>query len=166
MPRPRRRANLRKVGTADPFRENLLGILAISACNLLFLINNSMIKVASAEMPLGEILTFRGVFASILLVPIVAATGTWRQTRLLANRHVFWRTVAEILAAALYLLALFHIPIANANAILQIVPLMVTAVGAIFLGESRRLATLDGDRHRVRCRPDRRAAGLLGLQRL
>jgi drug/metabolite transporter (DMT)-like permease len=58
-----------------------------------------------------------------------------KHVRLLLNWHVVSRTFAEIASAFLYLLAVFHIPIANTNAILQVVPLMVTAAGAIFLGE-------------------------------
>jgi drug/metabolite transporter (DMT)-like permease len=46
-----------------------------------------------------------------------------------------FRTVAEVFAAILFILALFHMPIANINAILQVVPLMVTACAAVFLGE-------------------------------
>jgi drug/metabolite transporter (DMT)-like permease len=118
-----------------PFRENIRGIVAISACNLLFLVNDAMIKLANSELPLGEIIFFRGLFATLLLFPIVVLTGAHRQADRLLNWAVFWRTAAEICAAYLFLLALFHIPIANANAILQVVPLMVTAAAAIFLGE-------------------------------
>ena len=119
-----------------PFRENLRGIVAISACNLLFLINDTLIKLANADMPLSEILFFRGLFVTFILVPLVLAAGAHRQVALLWNWPVFWRTVAEICAAILYLLALFHIPIANSNTLIQIVPLMVTACGALFFGEA------------------------------
>lgn len=118
-----------------PFRDNLRGIIAITACNFLFLINDTLLKLVSSEMPLGQILSFRGLFASILMLPLAIVTGAHRQVRHLWNRAVFWRTLSEICAAILFLLALFQIPIANANAILQVVPLMVTAAGAIFLGE-------------------------------
>lgn len=118
-----------------PFRENLRGILALTACNLLFLINDTLLKVASEGLPLSEIVFFRGLFASLLLLPLAAWTGAFEHIALLKNWPVFWRTVAEILAAFFFLLALFHIPIANANAIAQIVPLMITAAGAVFLGE-------------------------------
>jgi len=118
-----------------PFRENLRGILAISAANLLFLINDTLIKLASPSMPLGEILFFRGLFATALLVPIVVAADVVKYVPLLWNASLFWRTLAEILGAILFILALFHIPIANINTILQVVPLMVTACAAIFLGE-------------------------------
>lgn len=118
-----------------PFRENLRGIAAISACNLLFLINDTMMKLVSTELPLGEILLLRGIAATLWLGLIVILTGTPVRLAVLANRAVFWRTVSEVLSAYLYLVALFHIPIANSNTILQVVPLMVTAGAALFLRE-------------------------------
>lgn len=118
-----------------PFRENLRGILAISAANLLFLVNDTLIKLASPVMPLGEILFFRGLLATALLVPIAMAADVLKYASTLWNASLLWRTVAEIFAAILFILALFNIPIANINAILQVVPLMVTACAALFLGE-------------------------------
>jgi drug/metabolite transporter (DMT)-like permease len=119
-----------------PFRENLRGILSISAGNLLFLVNDALIKLANREMPLGEILFVRGLFATALLTPLVIVTGAHRSLASAVNQAVLWRTVAEITSAIFYILALFHIPIANANAILQVIPLVVTAGAAIFLGEA------------------------------
>jgi len=119
-----------------PFRENLRGIASVSACNLLFLVNDAFLKVANEELPLTQILFLRGLFVTPLLLVLVLATGAHRQIALLRNWPVFWRTLAEVCAAFLFLQALFHIPIANANAILQIVPLMITAAGAVFLGEA------------------------------
>jgi drug/metabolite transporter (DMT)-like permease len=119
-----------------PFHENLRGILAIVACNFLFLINDTMIKLASAELPLGEIITIRGAFATMVLVPVVVAAGLAREIRLIRQPALIWRTLAEIGAAYFYLIALFHIPISNTNTIIQVVPLAVTACAAIFLGHA------------------------------
>ena len=116
-----------------PFRENLRGIASISLCNLLFLTNDTMMKLVSTELPLGEILFLRGVMATLWLALIVAFTGVRVPLAVLARRAVFWRTAGEVASAYLYLMALFQIPIANANTILQVVPLMVTASAAIFL---------------------------------
>ncbi len=118
-----------------PFRENLRGIAAISACNLLFLINDTMMKLVSTELPLGEILLLRGVIATAWLYLIIALTGTPVRLGVLASRAMVWRTIAEVASAYLYLVALFHIPISNTNTIIQVVPLMVTASAAIFLRE-------------------------------
>lgn len=118
------------------FRENLRGILGISAANFLFLINDTMIKLASGEMPLGQILFIRGLFATILLIPIAYAAGAMRHLGSIWSWGLMLRTVAEIFSAILFILALFNMPIGNINAILQVVPLMVTACAALLLGES------------------------------
>jgi drug/metabolite transporter (DMT)-like permease len=118
-----------------PFRENLIGIGAITACNFLFLINDTCLKLASEELPLGQILAMRGGMVTLFLIPIVWMSGAFRYVHLLPNWHVVSRTFAEIASAFLYLLAVFHIPIATTNAILQVVPLALTAAGAVFLAE-------------------------------
>ena len=118
------------------FRQNLRGIVGISAANLLFLINDTMIKLASEAMQLGQILFVRGLFATILLIPICIAAGVMKKIPLLPNWSLFWRTFSEVCSAILFILALFNMPIGNINAILQVVPLMVTAGAAVFFGES------------------------------
>ena len=45
------------------------------------------------------------------------------------------RTAAEVAAAFLFIAAIFRMPLANATAILQALPLTVTAAAALFLGE-------------------------------
>jgi drug/metabolite transporter (DMT)-like permease len=120
---------------ATSFRENLLGIGLLVACNLLFLINDTMVKLAGDDIPLTEVLFLRGAFASLVLLPVVIMTGAHRHLALLWRPAVLWRTAGEVLASLAYLLSLFHTPIAHVNTILQIVPLMITACGAIFLGE-------------------------------
>ena len=118
-----------------PFRENLRGILSISVCNLVFLIGDMQVKLASAELPLGEIIFLRGCLATAWLSLIIVISGIRIHPGIVLNRALFWRTVAEVMSSYLYFVALFHIPIANTNTILQVVPLMVTASAAIWLRE-------------------------------
>ena len=118
-----------------PFRENLRGIIAITFCNFLFLINDTQLKLAGDELPFAQILFMRGLFATILLVPIVIISGAWRSARLVWHWGVLLRMIAEVCATLLFFYALLNLPIGNINAILQVVPLMVTAAAAIFLGE-------------------------------
>src|SRR5262245_33016364 len=125
----------KKVTPAISLRENLIGIAAIVVCNFVFLINDTMMKLVSADLPVGEILFIRGFFATLLMSALLGAFGLHRKFADLLTWPVFWRTVAEIAAAFLYIIALFHMPIANINAILQVVPLMITASGAIFFRE-------------------------------
>jgi drug/metabolite transporter (DMT)-like permease len=118
------------------FRENMRGVVTLTACNLLFLINDTLNKIASADLPLGEIIFVRGLFATALLVPLVRLGGAHRHASLLLNGGIVLRVVAEVFGAFLYLFALFRMPIANTNTIVQIVPLMVTAAGALFFAEA------------------------------
>ncbi|KAB2866165.1 MAG: DMT family transporter [Bauldia sp.] len=118
-----------------PFRENLRGIISIAACNLFFLINDTQVKLAGADLPLTELLFIRGLLAALILIPIVIYAGSYHAVALIRHRWVYVRLFAEICATFLFLYALLHIPIANINAILQVVPLMVTAAAAIFLKE-------------------------------
>jgi drug/metabolite transporter (DMT)-like permease len=118
-----------------PFRENLRGIAAISVCNLVFLIGDMQVKLAGTELPLGEIIFLRGCLATAWLSLIIVISGIRIHPGIVFNRELFWRTVAEVMSSYLYFVALFHIPIANTNTILQVVPLMVTASAAIWLRE-------------------------------
>jgi drug/metabolite transporter (DMT)-like permease len=120
---------------ARALRENLIGIAAIVACNLVFLLNDTMLKLVSARLPLGEMLFLRGGLATLLMSVLLARYKLYPQVGRLIAWPVFWRTLAEIAGAYLYIVALIHMPIANINAILQVVPLMITAAGAIFLRE-------------------------------
>ena len=52
-------------------------------------------------------------------------------------------------ATILYLAALAHMPIANSTAILQVVPLAVTAAAAIVLGEKVGIRRWSGHRGRA-----------------
>lgn len=117
------------------FRENLRGIVAMVLCNTLFLINDAQLKLVSVDMPIGQLIFLRGLFSIVIIGAIVAWTGQYRAIGQVWHWVLGLRCIAEIAAAFLFLYALFHMPIANINAILQVIPLMITAAGAIFLGE-------------------------------
>jgi drug/metabolite transporter (DMT)-like permease len=119
-----------------PFRENLRGILLLIACNFTFLCSDTLIKLIGGAIPLGELITIRGVLVTLALTPAVLITGVWRKAWMLRSKPLFWRTFGEAASAFTYLAALIHMPIANINTILQIVPLAITAAGALLLGEA------------------------------
>jgi drug/metabolite transporter (DMT)-like permease len=118
------------------YRENLTGIAYLVACNLSFLLSDTLIKLIGGAIPLGEFITLRGIVVTLALTPAVFVSGVWRQLPLIRSQALFWRTFGEAASAFTYLAALVHMPIANINTILQIVPLAVTAAGALFLGEA------------------------------
>lgn len=117
------------------FRDNVRGIVAMLLCCLSFILNDTMVKAAGETLPLGQVILWRGV-ASTLMVGVVAwwvgAFAGWRSH---LSAPLFWRVFGEVSATVVYLSALLHIPIAVASTIAQAAPLMITAVGALFLGE-------------------------------
>lgn len=119
-----------------PLAANLKGIILVMLSNLVFVFNDTLIKLTSGHLPTGQIIVMRGVVALIAILALLVATGTIRQWRHALSHFVFWRTMGEIGATMLYLYALFHMPIGNISAIGQIVPLMTTAAAAVFLGEA------------------------------
>ncbi len=113
-------------------RENGRAILAMMVAMAAFIVNDTLIKLASERLPLGEIIFVRSAIAGTVILAACLVTGTIRQLHHLKNRTVVIRTVAEIVSMLLYLVALFRMPIANATAILQALPLAVTAGAALF----------------------------------
>ena len=85
---------------------------------------------------MGEIIFIRGVFASGLVGTVVVAMGLHRQLPLLWHRLVGARVIGELGGTYFFLVALFHMPIANVMIIFQAVPLTVTAGAALFFGEA------------------------------
>ncbi len=115
---------------------NMHGILAMLASMAGLILNDMLIKLASDSLPTGEIIFIRGVFSSLLMFGIVMIDGALADLRPAFNKPVFWRTVGEVTATGFYLTALFSLPIANATAIIQVVPLAVTAGAALFFREA------------------------------
>jgi S-adenosylmethionine uptake transporter len=115
--------------------DNRKGILLMIAAMAGFILNDTFIKVASDDLPTGQIIFLRGLLATPLILLLAWRFGALGRLPALRNRFVGWRTVGEMGSTALYLTALFNMPLANATAILQIVPLITTAAAAVFLRE-------------------------------
>lgn len=98
-----------------------------------FILNDALVKMASDTLPLGQIILVRGLICIAVLSIAGYATGLFNNARVLMHPAVLVRAFAETAATLLYLTALFRLPIANATAILQVLPLVVTAGAAIFL---------------------------------
>ncbi len=133
----------------NPMSGNVRAILAMMVSQLSFIFNDVLIKLATRELPGGQAIFVRGVVAFFFAVALGRAMGTLRPwpTRSLLPLLTL-RNIGEIGATFFYLTALFHMPIADATAILQFLPLAITACAALFLGEHvgwrRWLATAVG----------------------
>jgi len=111
------------------------GILAILVAMAALVVNDVLIKLVARDLATGEIIAIRGGFATLIIVLIAWRQGALPNRRLLRERVISYRLVGEIGSTALFLSALFHMPIGLVTAIMQVVPLAVTAGAAAFLGE-------------------------------
>lgn len=114
---------------------HLLGIGAMAAAMLGFVTNDTLMKLAAEQIPLGEALFLRGVVSVALVFVLVAANRQRPTRRDYLDSRVIWRTIADVGATVVYLTALIHLPIANGTIVLQVVPLIVTMAGALLFHE-------------------------------
>lgn len=117
-------------------RRNLLGAGVMMASMAFFVVNDTMIKLTGGQVPLFQLVVMRGA----LVVVLVLAFGRWLGAMHfnIARRDWLWiilRSIAELLITYFFLNALFNMPLANVNAIMQVVPLSVTLASAVVLRE-------------------------------
>lgn len=117
--------------------DNTKGALLMMLSMAAFTFNDTLVKSLGTDVPLFQMLFLRGLLASVLIWGLAKSLGKLRWS--LSRQDwvlVIVRTVAEIGAAYFFITALYHMPLANVTAILQILPLTVTLGGALFFGES------------------------------
>ncbi|SFQ19321.1 DMT family transporter [Tranquillimonas alkanivorans] len=126
---------------------NLRGALLMMGSMTGFTLNDVCMKALSDELPLFQALFLRGLGTTLCLALLMRWQGRGLRLDLSPRDRglIVLRSVAEVVAAFFFLTALFNMPIANATAILQAMPLSVTLAGALFLGEAfgwRRMAAI------------------------
>jgi len=103
------------------------------------------IKIASQTLPIGQVMIFYGVGALIVFWLMLRINGEAIQISPLASSAVLFRNVGDLIALNSMFLALVYVPLSTIGAIIQTVPIMVTAAAALFLGEQvgiRRMSAI------------------------
>jgi drug/metabolite transporter (DMT)-like permease len=115
---------------------NLRAIAAMLTGQASFTFNDALIKLAAAGLPGGQAIFLRGVMAIGVSLSVCLALGAFRFGPLRGQGRILTlRNIGEIGSTFFFLFALFHMPIATATAILQFIPLAITAGAALFLAE-------------------------------
>ncbi len=119
-------------GLSDNMRAAIFMMVSMAG----FSFNDAFIKLVSADLPLFEAVFLRGLIASLLLAGLALRSGAIHFRPLRQDQRMLGlRVIGEIGGTVCFLTALFHMPIANATAIMQSMPLAVTLAAAFFLGE-------------------------------
>ncbi|MCP1843749.1 drug/metabolite transporter (DMT)-like permease [Bradyrhizobium sp. USDA 4524] len=100
-----------------------------------FTVNDTITKAVSAELNIGEILLVRGLVAMVLVAALAWYRDALRSFSVLLIWPVGLRVLGEIGGTLTYLSAIAQIPLANASAIFQALPLVITLGAALVFGE-------------------------------
>lgn len=116
---------------SHPFRGPLFMIIA--TCS--YVINDTMMKLATEGLPPYEVLMLRGCAGLLWGLPLMLLLGYGTQLPLVFERRVLARNLAEMAAILCYVVALANMPIADASALGQITPLLVLLGASILFRE-------------------------------
>lgn len=94
-----------------------------------------LIKIASQTLPIGQVMLFLGIGSIIVFWGLMRIKGEVIRLSPLTDPAVGLRNFGDVIAINSMCLALVYVPISTIGAVIQTVPLMVTAAAAIFLGE-------------------------------
>ncbi len=114
---------------------NLHGAGAFALGTSCLVANDTIVKLASVGLPIGQLIFVRGLFALGFGLIACAWMGVLGQYKRMAEPPVLGRAVLNTFSMVAYIAALIHMPIANVSAITQAMPLTLTAASALVLGE-------------------------------
>lgn len=122
--------------TVQPYPQHALkaGLFMVGAMAS-FVINDSVIKLLSGTVPVGQVIFVRGVFATALIVAMCQWQGVLKDYRYLWDKSVAGRAAFDVAGTVMFITALMHMPIGNLTSIIQASPLVVIAFAALFLKE-------------------------------
>ncbi|TPJ80366.1 DMT family transporter [Mesorhizobium sp. B2-3-13] len=100
-----------------------------------YLVNDTMMKLATAGLPSYEVLFLRGAAATLWGFPLLFALGYGKQIPLIFDKRVLRRNLLELAAILCYVVALANMQIADSTALGQITPLLMLVGSSILFGE-------------------------------
>ena len=104
---------------------NLRGIGFLLLAGLVFVSNDSFMKLALGHLPPYEVLVLRGLSGAVFAALFLISSGEITKWRACVDRFVLLRAGLETGAILTYILALAHAPIGDVTAIFQTTPLLV-----------------------------------------
>jgi drug/metabolite transporter (DMT)-like permease len=114
---------------------NQRGILAICGCMASYTVNDVLIKQVLLTYPVGEVIFVRGVMCTLLIGVLMLAFGYAGDLRATMSRILAGRSLCDGLSTAAFIAALAHMKLANIAAVLQIAPLIITALSVVLYRE-------------------------------
>ena len=114
---------------------NQRGIATMVAAMAFFVVNDALVKLASASLPTAQLVFLRGLITTALLLVATFAMGHWRPGVALRSPAVWARAGLDTVATFAYLTALFHLSLGVATAIVLASPLFLALLARGVLKE-------------------------------
>lgn len=105
-----------------------------------FTLNDTLVKVVSESVPTGQLIFLRGAMATVFIWLALRWSGGTVPLRRMASGWVALRSVTDAFSTLVFLVSLFHLPLATATAINMVTPLVIAAMAAWWLRERVGLA--------------------------
>ncbi len=100
-----------------------------------FAVEDTFVKLLSARLPATQILFSIGFGGAVITLVLAIFLNVNLADKILFNKHVISRTIADLFGALSFTSAMVLIPMSLLASILQATPLFVTLGAAILLGE-------------------------------
>ena len=126
---------INNITTKTPASKNLKSIILMIIGMGCLTLADLLIKIASQTLPLGQVMIVFGVGSITVFLGLMNINGESVRLSPFTNPAVVLRNLGDLLAINGMCLALVFVPISTIGAVIQTVPLMVTAAAALFLGE-------------------------------
>ena len=118
------------------FSDNIKGAILISTSMAAYVTNDALMKLSAESLDLPQAIFIRGIFASVIIFFMSKIKVNIKLRDFLREWKLFlYRIVGEIGSTFCFLHAIFNMPLANATAILQSLPMAITLGAIIFFGE-------------------------------
>jgi drug/metabolite transporter (DMT)-like permease len=126
---------INNITTKTPAVKNLKSIILMITGMGCLTLADLLIKIASQTLPLGQVMIVFGAGSITMFLGLMRIKGESVRLSPFTNPAVLLRNIGDLIAINGMCLALVFVPISTIGAVIQTVPLMVTAAAALFLRE-------------------------------
>ncbi len=101
-----------------------------------FAVEDAFIKVATKQLPVGQVLMLFGAGGAMLFAYLTRRNGSNLLVAQAFSRVMLIRAMCELVGRLFYVLAIALTPLSSATAILQATPILVVLGAMVFFGET------------------------------
>ncbi|MCS6878552.1 MAG: DMT family transporter [Geminicoccaceae bacterium] len=116
-------------------RRNLEGALVMAGAMTAFTVNDTFVKLLAERLPIGQIMTLRGLAVLPLLLLLLRAQAGRLALHACLEPWVLARAAAETVTSWLFLASIAALPLADAMVLFFSAPILLTVAAALFLRE-------------------------------